>query len=294
MQIFHIMNIFKNNKKPKVNEDSYESVDSILNAIPGLDALPVICAIDMTGSNTRNGRRTYGGLPLHTIRTNSLNPYEQIITLLGELATFNSDISMPAYYFGCTQTQHKYVGVLSEENSGYRDVLCAYRNIFRHIKLGDPTSFKPVIDKAIEIVRHTEKYHLLVILCDGEVSEKCKKETSKAIIEASRYPLSIVIIGIGDGPWDKMCQMDDDVKGKKFDNVQFVCANDFLCNSDMTHCEEPGVVSARKERFLTEVLQEIPQQYKKINELGLFKNCSKPTKYKFQTETISHPQYVSY
>ncbi|XP_052765341.1 uncharacterized protein LOC128206732 isoform X2 [Mya arenaria] len=207
--------------------------------------------IDYTLSNMRQGAKTFHGLSLHDITKETYNPYQEVICILGEtLASFDDDGMIPVYGFGDREVKDKGVFPLKPEGEcdGFADVLSVYKKITPTVKLEGPTNFAPVIDEAIRIVKEKKQYHVLVIIADGQVTNE--KDTIRTITKASEFPLSIVVIGVGDGPWDTMQDFDDKLPARQFDNFQFV---DFHKVKSATRNPEAAVALA--------ALLEIPDQY---------------------------------
>ena len=51
-------------------------------------------------------------------------------------------------------------------------------------------------------------YHILLFLTDGSLHDM--KETRDLVVECAEYPLSVIIIGIGDADFSCMVELDGD------------------------------------------------------------------------------------
>ena len=67
--------------------------------------------------------------------------------------------------------------------------------------------------QAIDVCRQTRSFHILLIIADGQVTNAA--DTEAAIVEASNFPLSIIVVGVGDGDWDLMRTYDDRLPSRK-------------------------------------------------------------------------------
>ncbi|KAF2592214.1 hypothetical protein F2Q70_00044381 [Brassica cretica] len=88
-----------------------------------------------------------------------------------------------------------------------------------------------------------------------------ERTTIDAIVNASSYALSIVLIGVGDGPWEDMRKFDDKIPKREFDNFQFVNFTEIM--------KRDSSESAKEAAFALAALMEIPFQYQAATELSL-------------------------
>lgn len=264
-------------KKYSYIPDNYHSLDQVQTALrqAGLESSSLIVGIDFTKSNEWTGKYSFGGKSLHAIGPRP-NPYEQAISIIGRtLAGFDEDDMIPCFGFGDASTHDQDVFSFYQDHhscNGFDEALVRYRQIVPNLKLSGPTSFAPIIEVAMRTVEQSGgQYHVLVIIADGQVTRSVdtrhgslspqERATVDAVVRASAYPLSIILVGVGDGPWDMMRDFDDKLPARAFDNFQFVNFSDIMAKN---------LAPERKEAaFALAALMEIPLQYKATIELKL-------------------------
>lgn len=262
-----------NNKKNRHTgfiADNYDSLEEVINALreAGLESSNLILGIDFTKSNEWAGNHSFNRRSLHAIG-NTYNPYEQAISIIGRtLSPFDEDNLIPCFGFGDATTHDQYVFSFYPDHrpcNGFEEALARYKEILPFLNLSGPTSFAPVIDAAIDIVEKSNfQYHVLVIIADGQVTRSSdtppgrlspqEQATINSIVTASEYPLSIILVGVGDGPWDAMKEFDDYIPQRAFDNFQFVNFTEIMSG-------HPNV-EKKEAAFALAALMEIPLQYR--------------------------------
>ncbi|GBG75976.1 hypothetical protein CBR_g21218 [Chara braunii] len=240
----------------------------------GLHNSNLILGFDFSKSNVTQGRSSFGGRCLHAVNQGDPNPYMRAVAIIGEtLSRLDNDNKIPCYGFGdATTRDHDVFSFYPDfrDCNGFEEALRRYQEIAPHAVLSEPTSFAPIIEMAISTVEQNGgSYHILLILADGNVTSdpsnpsrlsRQEEATISAIVRASEYALSIVVVGVGDGPWDRMRQYDDNIPSRMFDNLQFV---------NFTEIMSMALTQKQKDmRFAVAALMEVPTQYKVAKQLG--------------------------
>ena len=223
--------------------------------------------IDFTGSN---GKYT-DSRSLHYLQ-NGMNDYEKAIRSCGDiLAYYDNDQLFPVFGFGFKFLNSSGINLGKYNYDNYPincnvsdpnihlidDVLKQYRNFITKISLWGPTNFAPMINDLNNEVKDNLKkgqimsYNILLILTDGQISDM--QDTIDALVEASFLPISVIIVGIGNGNFGNMDVLDADEnplydrRRRKADRdlVQFVPFSNFK--------NDPP-------KLAEEVLEEIPRQ----------------------------------
>ena len=213
--------------------------------------------IDFTNSN----KPANDPNSLHSIvNKNQKNPYERAMLTCGKiLEYYDYDLLFPVYGFGAVvngETSYCF-NINFEDNPEIElvdKIIEVYHECIQKILFSGPTYFAPIINKIISNMKEQNdprEYQVLMILTDGIIQDMT--DTIDALVEASYYPLSVIIIGIGNTNFAKMEQLDGDEiplisrKGikRQRDLVQFVPFNKY-----------EGDIN----KLVYEVLEEIPRQ----------------------------------
>ncbi|CAJ1081774.1 copine-3-like isoform X2 [Xyrichtys novacula] len=204
---------------------------TFLDYIMGGCQINFTIAIDFTGSN--GDPRTPQSL--HYINPNGYNEYLAAIWSVGNvIQDYDSDKMFPAFGFGAQipptmQVSHEFPINFNPSNpfcagseinthqapvAGIEGVVHAYQQCLPQVKLYGPTNFSPIINHVACFGRQAiqqetaSQYFVLLIITDGVITDM--DETRSAIVNASRLPMSIIIVGVGGADFSAMEFLDGD------------------------------------------------------------------------------------
>ncbi|XP_078527554.1 copine-2 [Lissotriton helveticus] len=236
---------------------------SFLDYILGGCQLMFTVGIDFTASNG-NPRDPSS---LHYINPLGMNEYLSAIWAVGQIIQdYDSDKMFPALGFGAQlppdwKVSHEFAINFNPTNpfcSGVEGIVQAYSTCLPHVRFYGPTNFSPIVNHVARFAAQAiqqeaaAQYFILLIITDGVISDM--DETRHAVVQASKLPMSIIIIGVGNADFAAMEFLDGDNRilrsytGEEAarDIVQFVPFREFR--------------NAPKETLSKAVLAELPQQ----------------------------------
>ena len=230
----------------------YDIVDYLRSGV----SINFAVGIDFTASNGDPKSKS----SLHYL-SGEPNQYQRAIKEIGQIVVaYDKDKIVPSFGFGAVvKGSTKHVFPLALEGSpnaqGWEGTLNSYKQCLSSVELSGPTNFSPLIKTIKDTVqqnysRDPSLYTVLLILTDGGISDM--SATVKEISDASRLPMSIIIVGVGETEFDNMEDLDGDSKksgGGTRDIVQFVNFNS---------CKGNGPLLAET------VLKELPSQVNKF------------------------------
>ena len=91
-----------------------------------------------------------------------------------------------------------------------------YRKACENTTFWGPTFFSPIMTYLVDYAdkhRKLSMYHILLFLTDGNIHDL--RETVDAMVKCSYFPISIIIVGIGDGDFSTMEFLDGDEEKDK-------------------------------------------------------------------------------
>jgi len=224
---------------------------------------------------------------LHELGERLMNPYQDLLDMVARIFSvfgggenhpsgtsaedeMAEEECYPIHVFGFGDMSTKDISVFPfilsrnltpQPCKGFNEVLKRYLQTTPNIIPSRPSSFGPVIRESIKLVKETNSYHVLVILTSGHIDNI--EDTKLALKEASLVSLSIIVIGIGDGPFTQMYEFYQTPQ-RAFENYHFISV------AQVIKMEHGGSIPKTQREVLLScyILQEIPSQWTAIKKLG--------------------------
>ena len=182
-------------------------IDYLSNGV----SLNYMIAIDFTSSNSDYVKKE----SLHNIDTEQLNIYESLILNIGKIIqSYDKTHEHSVYGYGGIPPEkdavsHCFFVNLKNEPTiiGLNCILENYRSTLPKLRFLGPTYFRYFVKSMIEKVKKSQSnkeqvYFISLILTDGQINDM--EETIDLFVEASKLPISFIIVGVGNENFNDM------------------------------------------------------------------------------------------
>jgi len=238
-----------------------KKVPSFLEYLSGSCRMRFMAAVDFTSSNGDPRSRDslhfidYRGFP---------NEYQAAIATVGSiLENYCPDTKCFLFGYGMKESpastpMHSFPVGNTSGLMGVDGMLNAYKDHIATTKfeMCEPTLLAPLVRSAASMAlqrseSNEQEYSILLIISDGGISDL--QQTIDEICVAAEAPLSIVIVGVGDGDFSSMEKLDSD-------DTVLRSSNGKECSRDIVQFVPFRKVSHSESRLAAETLAEIPAQ----------------------------------
>ncbi|CAL6027831.1 Copine_I [Hexamita inflata] len=251
--------------KVPLTEDKINTYSQLMRQMQLMGQIPfrTMFALDFSLSNSWIEPKNIVHNP-----TSDKNPYKVIMqytqTQVGRVLK-NSPVF--GYRFGCKHSEDmKCCPLAFPENQNaqfetFDALIEGYKSGLKQTTLFGPTILTQVFKEAIQVqTEYCKKDPLVcIIVTDGDIDDV--EIDGEMLIQASKYPICFVCIGVGNGQFTKM-KLFDDLKGRKFDNFQFLQYNEVERKMEFK-CERPDQTLA------LEMFKELPAAIQKMKKAGI-------------------------
>ena len=214
-------------------------------------------AIDFTGSNGDPDL----DFSLHKIENGFINNYEKAMRENTKIISiYNKEDKYDIYGFGAKingefKEFFNINGTADPSIEGIDNIISEYKKTVDNVDFSGGTFFSPII-KEIKRKLETNKdndfnYNILLIISDGLIDDI--NETIDSIIEASKFPISFIIIGIGD-------DVSNDMKRLNGENGKLISSEGEVLNKDIVQYVHFKDYANDLNKLTEAVLKYIPDQ----------------------------------
>ncbi|KAH0515643.1 RNA-binding protein 12 [Microtus ochrogaster] len=202
---------YKNSGIVYVKTCRVETEYSFLDYVMGGCQINFTVGVDFTGSNGDPSSPD----SLHYLSPSGVNEYLTALWSVGSVVQdYDSDKLFPAFGFGAQVPPNWQVSPLLPFLYCIQGIVDAYRQALPQVRLYGPTNFAPIINHVARFAaqaaqqRTASQYFVLLLLTDGAVTDV--EATCEAVVQASKLPMSVIIVGVGGADFELMEQLDAD------------------------------------------------------------------------------------